>query len=432
MAQATIKQVLGSMYTAANARYARRGVDKMPTYVKVTVENLAQGIKHSYGLAQKKKGKLPFLDDGVFHDAGKVAMEALRRHLRTPSKKHAIRIDSGGMITFVQSSGRDTEPFRKIKLAAMFFLQQHLDVQFDEDEVKSFNQGLSRQHGAKEGGSDPLTVGMMQFATSMNKLTATSKFGGFAGSYEAKALQEKFGTQLYFTTKGRGRRRRFTIKESVQVSLTLMSSELNPAGAVPTDWKLIKPQLEEAIMDWASRQDWYNMKGSPSMMDDHEDLVLDSITTEITKGKNVTLKKGMKRKPRSKDKYVTVSKPLRNKLKGSKKQAAALTGDGSKFNIHNIIAAINLRLHDTLMDNMTAPRLVYRSGRFAESVVANAALTPKGNISIGYNYQTSPYAVFAPGGKMYTPQRNPQTLIEGSIREIAAELAIGRYGIRRT
>ena len=43
-----------------------------------------------------------------------------------------------------------------------------------------------------------------------------------------------------------------------------------------------------------------------------------------------------------------------------------------------------------------------------------------------------PYATFAPGGKMYTPQRNPIPLIEMSIREIASELAIGRYGIRRT
>ena len=130
---------------------------------------------------------------------------------------------------------------------------------------------------------------------------------------------------------------------------------------------------------------------------------------------------------------ISIDRPFKDTIKRSKRKARPLKNEGaSKYNIHNIIAAINLRLHDTLADNMTSPRLVYRTGEFARSVTANATTTAKGNLSIGYNYQRNPYAVFAPGGKMYTPDRDPRLLIEGSIRQIAAELAIGRYGIRRS
>ena len=272
---------------------------------------------------------------------------------------------------------------------------------------------------------------MQQYAASMQKLSRTKKFAGFINSYEAKKLSDKFNLDLYFESSGRGTRKKFTIKESVSVGILLMASSENPAGSEPTDWKNLAPELEKAILDFAAMQPWYTMPGSPSMADDHSDLVLDSVMAKITEGKHVRAGKKVRRR-KSKDKRITINKPLTNKLKRSTKTADSLKGQESEFNIHNIIAMINARLHDTLYDNMNSPRLVYRTGRFARSVTANATTTAKGNLSIGYNYQRNPYAVFAPGGKMYTPDRDPRLLIEGSIRQIAAELAIGRYGIRRS
>lgn len=432
MAQANIKRVMRRMYKAANSRYARRGVDKMPQKVLVTTENLFHGIKHSYGLAQKRKSKLPFVDDAVLHRAARYAMINLRRHLRTPSDKHAIRFSSTQVVFFTQATGRDTEPFRVVKRAAIRYLEASLKVEFGEEETESFNLGLSRQHGTEQNmHGDPITVGMAQLAKSMESLSRTNLFGGFVGSEQAKKLSDKFGVEMYFETSGRGRRRKYTIKESVEVGLSLMSSKENPAGGVPADWKNIKPELQDAIFEWAQAQNWYTMSGSPSMEDDHTDMVLDSVTADISKGKHV--KSGTKKRRRkAKDKAVTAKKPLTKKVRRSKKGSGDLKGSESEYSLHNIIAMINIRLHDTLMDNMTSPRLVYRTGRFASTVTANATTTAKGNLSIGYNYMTNPYAVFAPGGKMYTRDRDPRLLIEMSIRQIATELAVGRYGVRRS
>ena len=436
MAQRSIKKALGEAYLEASKSIYRNNVDKQPTFVVVTIENIAQAAKHAYGLAQKKKGRLPYLNDGVFHEAAVIGMEALRKHLARPSPSHGIRENTAGIITFTQAKGTNTTPFRSLKIAILNHFESRGGLKFDLKERQAFYSGISRHHGV--GGPEPIsgtntqmTVGMMQFAIAMNKLTEKG-FGQFVGSREIKELQKKFGTSLFFKTEGTGKQRKFSIKEAVIVSLVLRSSELNKAGDAPADWTHIKPAIDKALEEYFLRE-LYDMPGSPSMRDYHEEQILDDVTLEITKGTKAKKVKGPRRNPRRKDKTISIDRPFKNTVKRSRKKARPLKNEGaSKYNIHNIIAAINLRLHDTLADNMTAPRLVYRTGEFARSVTANATTTAKGNLSIGYNYKTSPYAVFAPGGKMYTPQRNPQTLIEGSIREIASELAIGRYGIRRT
>jgi len=435
MAQSAIKKALGEAYLEASKRIYRYNVDKQPTFVVITTENIAQASKHAYGLAQKKKGRLPYLNDGVFHEAAIVGMDSLRAHLRRPSPHHGLRQDEPNQIVFTQRRGTYNTPFRALKIGILKYFESASGLKFDLKERQAFYSGISRHHGVGErspdGSNEQMTVGLMQFTTTLNELTARG-FGRFVKSTEIKELQKKFGTSLFFKTEGTGNQRRFTIKESVRVSLVLRSSEYNRAGDAPADWTHIVPAINEALSEYMLRE-LYNMPGSPSMKDYHEEKILDDVTTEITKGNSAKKVKGPKRNPRRKDKSVGINRPFKDTVKRSKAKAKPLANEGaSKYNIHNIIAAINLRLHDTLMDNMTSPRLVYRTGRFASSVTANATTTAKGNISIGYNYQTHPYAVFAPGGKMYTPDRNPQTLIEASIREIASELAIGRYGVRRT
>jgi hypothetical protein len=84
---------------------------------------------------------------------------------------------------------------------------------------------------------------------------------------------------------------------------------------------------------------------------------------------------------------------------------------------------------------MQSPELVNRTGRFAESVrVTDIIKTPKGFPSVGYTYQANPYQIFE-DGKGSAPwangERDPRSLIDGSIREIAAKLAIGRFYTRR-
>jgi type IV secretory pathway VirJ component len=100
-----------------------------------------------------------------------------------------------------------------------------------------------------------------------------------------------------------------------------------------------------------------------------------------------------------------------------------------------MITMINKELPDTVRKNMNAPALENRTGRFAESVkVTEVAQTPKGFPSVGYTYQKNPYQVYEMGRGSQpwaTPERDPRKIIDASIREIAARMAIGRFFTRR-
>lgn len=99
-----------------------------------------------------------------------------------------------------------------------------------------------------------------------------------------------------------------------------------------------------------------------------------------------------------------------------------------------LIGLINKELPDTVRKNMRAPGLVNRSGRFADSVkLTDVIQTQKGYPSFGYTYARNPYEVFEMGstGNWATPERDPRQLIDKSIREIAAQFAIGRFYTRR-
>ena len=99
------------------------------------------------------------------------------------------------------------------------------------------------------------------------------------------------------------------------------------------------------------------------------------------------------------------------------------------------MAMINKRLPQTVRKNMGAPGLVNTTGRFASSVkVKDVNTTKQGHPSFGYTYAKSPYQIFEVGGgsaPWATPERDPRKLIDRSIREVAAELALGRFYTRR-
>lgn len=97
-----------------------------------------------------------------------------------------------------------------------------------------------------------------------------------------------------------------------------------------------------------------------------------------------------------------------------------------------LIQEFNRRLPAAIIDNMGDPALNNQTGRFAASVrVVDILQTAKGFPSIGYTYQKSPYQTFEVGGKQGTPDRDPRKLIDRTVREIAAEFAMGRLFTRR-
>jgi hypothetical protein len=83
---------------------------------------------------------------------------------------------------------------------------------------------------------------------------------------------------------------------------------------------------------------------------------------------------------------------------------------------------------------MKFPRLENRTGNFAGSVrVTDVSTTRQGYASIGYTYEKNPYQVFesSSGTRFSSAERDPRSLIDKSIREIAAQLVTTRLYTRR-
>jgi hypothetical protein len=85
--------------------------------------------------------------------------------------------------------------------------------------------------------------------------------------------------------------------------------------------------------------------------------------------------------------------------------------------------------------NMGKPGLDNVTGRFASSVKAvNIQNSGQGIPMIDYTYQKNPYQVFetSKGQRPWsTLERDPRTLIDESVRELAVELALGKFTTRR-
>ncbi len=85
---------------------------------------------------------------------------------------------------------------------------------------------------------------------------------------------------------------------------------------------------------------------------------------------------------------------------------------------------LNILLHDTIQSSFMKPSsfpvnpnwLRYQTGRFARSaIVENVALSGE-TLSIDFDYLTNPYETFT--GGQHGPNRNPERIIEGAIRQI--------------
>jgi hypothetical protein len=103
------------------------------------------------------------------------------------------------------------------------------------------------------------------------------------------------------------------------------------------------------------------------------------------------------------------------------------------FSQTKLLGYINSRLQSKVAENMGTPALNMRTGVFASSVRATSIFkNGEGFPVIRYTYQKDPYQLFEPGrSRLATPGRNPVKLIDRSVRQIASEIAIGRFYTRR-
>ena len=198
----------------------------------------------------------------------------------------------------------------------------------------------------------------------------------------------------------------------------------------------------------------FTKKGSPSLRDD-----LIGIFLNTTFVKKASKRKGTKIKVKKYNKNPKSTAPKKSKKEGIKQQIKSKDhGSGSMLgaipssmastnasrrrgstesaqSTGNLLALLNAKLPQTVAKNMGPPGLENQTGRFASSVrVTDVNQTAQGHPSVGYTYQKNPYQVFEMthgDPRWATPQRDPRNLIDASIREIAAQFAIGRFYTRR-
>ena len=100
-----------------------------------------------------------------------------------------------------------------------------------------------------------------------------------------------------------------------------------------------------------------------------------------------------------------------------------------------MLMLLNKKLPEKVQQKMGLPGLTNRTGKFAQSAKAiNITDTNEGVPVIDYTYETNPYQIFETGKGQKpwsTMQRDPRTIIDRSIRELAAEMALGKFTTRR-
>ena len=185
-----------------------------------------------------------------------------------------------------------------------------------------------------------------------------------------------------------------------------------------------------------------NLPGSPSFMDIKRKKLLEKVTNELSKrGATVKLDESTNVPPRK----TTVKEKTKTRTSTQDRKTGLTKGTGGRASPKRsrrgiasgplqLIGLINKKLPGVVAKNMRAPRLQNQTGRFASSArIVDVTQTTQGFPSLGFTYEKNPYQVFesTSGTRYASVERDPRSLIEGSIREIAIELALGRIFTRR-
>ena len=205
-----------------------------------------------------------------------------------------------------------------------------------------------------------------------------------------------------------------TLQDQIKVAINKLGGIENLSGSDTPKQKYIKKTRQEVLEPFKNLK---NVKVST------KDLKIDD---KSSSGKKKAKTKAVKAS-KSRKKAGMAAIPAALKARKAKAQSSASQP-------LQLIGVINKELPNTVRKNMKEPALVNRTGRFAESVrLTEVIQTPRGYPSFGYTYQREPYQVFEEGssGNWSNGNRDPRELIDKSIREIAAQFAIGRFYTRR-
>ena len=335
---------------------------------------------------------------------------------------------------------------KNIKNYIVDYLFKKLKVE-DDDKKTEVNYQIQKGHG--EAG---FAVSQVQVARTMGKAsqlaggTEELKKGFDAFLMEAKideTTRNKYLNQVeqlsvqyknMVTKTGKLKAQYFSI-------ITYQAQDDNAADGI-IEKKLITLFRKYINSEYGQRI--IDMKGSSSIRQKASAHITKRLTSKLIRNKNIKVKidptlkdadresKGKAAKEAKKNRAVKAA-VTKGRIPARKSQKRAKKGVSS--DPLRLIGVINQKLPETVRRNMNAPALQNQTGRFAESVkLTDVIRTPKGMPSFGYTYQKSPYQRFEVGtgeAPWATPERDPRKLIDRSIRELAAQFALGRFYTRR-
>lgn len=454
MAVAATKKHLKEMVKALNDAYARGQVDEFTQIVTLESDNMVEAWKEGYSnfinADKHKNANFPPLEAIDFKAGVQSAWSKIKVSIE--SNKGTIREYTSQVIVFNESK-TTKNIYNGIKVHLVAFVQQQVGNYKLTDAAAEVEAGRASSFAAGAGLSDVgllkkgthrlhkenTAIGSARLAMTMKWMSKTRFFKDFLSSAEAKTIQDKYGDLLAtWETKG-SKKRGLKVTPNEDIKISVGAGKTNKPGDEPEDFGNIIKQVRKQALKWAKNAEIQGRAGSISIEKNAVNIVEHVVVGQLAKVKGAIVKKKTKSSTRKASKTSTTATGKSKKTtKSAKAKIAAVKRKRSKSSSAAplaLITLINKELPDTVRKNMQSPQLQNRTGRFAESVkVTDIMQTAKGFPSIGYTYQRSPYGVFENGGgsaPWSNGQRDPRQLIDKSIREIAAQFAIGRFYTRR-
>ena len=308
--------------------------------------------------------------------------------------------------------------------------------------VKNLNQQIRRLNNSRTNKleevdpRDFIDIGHSEGSAVSNQRKAAVKDALFTFSSKNDPIVKRYIKELSTDIELSATKKFGKGKDFIEISLESTFENKKHGASISKE----AGSINKKLLDLTNKLELTELKGSMSSREIRETEILNGFA-EVTKTKSRNIKTNIKKKKIVK-KGSTATKSTRSKAsKGAsfkdniKAGTIKFGGDESRKQSNiTLFALLNSKLPETVIRNMKPPRLENRTGTFASSVkVTDISKTRQGYMSIGYTYAKEPYQVFesTSGSRFSSVERDPRTLIDSSIREVAAQLVTTRLYTRR-
>ncbi len=414
--------------------------DKLEGSLKFS--NDARYLKIARNLAEKRQSL--WVARNYFHTKGGKDVEntLVGRQIKTADPKTWKKIKAGKC--FIVASFGSLRSLKGKIIDAV--------VTGKEEDLKRLKAAVDRGHGGGKGSAvSNLTLqgGLKQLDSAVNDpevmAQITSDFAGYIdNAIKTGDIDPQIGTEIKTVVVNYDSNVTKTVGLSAKYVpyIVYQNKYENRGTEAARDKEILR--ITRKFFDEIGSQTLTDLEGSSSVRDKVIARTIAPVLNITYKNKKIKIDKKIdprkinfktKGEAKSSKAGAKATKGVRKHNKKTSVKAPRKTrATQSTASLANILAVLNARLPDTVANNMGAPRLENRTGRFAGSVRAvDMIQTKQGFPSIGYTYQKNPYEVFesTSGTRFSDIERDPRPLIDRSIREIMATYFLGRIYTRR-